>query len=230
MRVLALALGAVAAVGFTAAVSAGQAKITFSSRRRKILALNRVLGQAPLSKAAPETVQAALPPHPVQRGAAGLQCEQTQGARPGRPFASAEDARVSVHGGGRRTVGVRSAGTDNTVVIKRKKAARYVHSEPSVVIKKKRVRYSTYHQPSQAVIVKKRRAGVAVELGGASTRTSVRSRTSTTHESVRSGTSVRNQGSSGARSSTGTSQPGGTGQPGASSGQSGGESTGRSGG
>jgi len=40
---------------------------------------------------------------------------------------------VSVQGGGRRTVGVRSAGTDDTVVIKRKKAARYVHSEPSAV-------------------------------------------------------------------------------------------------
>ncbi len=64
-------------------------QITSSSPRRRIRALNRVLGQAQLSKAAPETVQAAPPQHPVQKGAAGLQCEQTQGALPGRMFASA---------------------------------------------------------------------------------------------------------------------------------------------
>jgi hypothetical protein len=118
-------------------------------------------------------------------------------------------ARVAVGGSSRRAIGVRSATSDDAVIIKRKKARRYVYSEPStVVIRKKRRHYTTYQEPSSAVIVKKRRAGVAVG-GGVSTRTTVRSRTSTTvggssttRERVGAGANVRErtsgQGNAGA--------------------------------
>src|SRR5262245_12849728 len=40
-------------------------------------------------------------------------------------------ARVSARGGSRTTVGVRTAASDDAVIVKRKKARRYVYSEPS---------------------------------------------------------------------------------------------------
>ena len=127
--------------------------------------------------------------------------------------------RVSVHGGARRVVGVRTAAADDAVVIRHKRARNYVYSEPSTtVIRKKRyVHYRT-------VAIKKRRPAVAVE--GVSTRTTVRSQTSTTvrgagttRESVGAGTSVRERSSGG-------------GNAGARSGGQGGQetTTGRSGG
>src|SRR5262245_34973445 len=67
--------------------------------------------------------------------------------------------RMTVHGRSHTSVGVRSAASDDAVIIKRKKARRYVYSdEPSATIVKKK-RYTRYHEPSSAVIVKKRRAG-----------------------------------------------------------------------
>jgi hypothetical protein len=126
-------------------------------------------------------------------------------------------ARVSVRGGSRTAVGVRTAASDDAVIIKRKKARRYVYSEPSATVIKKK-RYATYREPSSTVIVKKRRPGVAVE-SGVSTRTSVRSQTST---------SVRErpfrQGNVGAGSST----EGRTGQSTPKGARSGGEAAGQS--
>lgn len=128
-------------------------------------------------------------------------------------------ARVSVRGGSRTAVGVRTAASDDAVIIKRKKARRHVYSEPSATVIKKK-RYATYREPSSTVIVKKRRPGVAVE-SGVSTRTSVRSQTST---STRERSS--RQGNAGASSPT----EGRTGQSGRapSGARSGGEATGQS--
>ena len=87
-------------------------------------------------------------------------------------------ARVGVRGGSRTVVGVRTARNDDAVIIKRKKARRYVYSEPSTTMIRKK-RYTTYRDPSRTVIVKKRRPGVVVD-SGTSTRTNVRTRTDTT--------------------------------------------------
>jgi len=131
---------------------------------------------------------------------------------------------MAVHGRGHTTVGMRSAASDDAVIIKRKKARRYVYSEPSTVIVKKR-RYARYHEPSRAVIVKKRHAGVAVD-NGVSTRTSVRSRTSTAgggSKTMRTGASASErsgQGNAGAASSTEGRAPGGARSGGANSGRS----------
>ena len=89
MRVLALALGAVAAVGFTAAVAAGQATDHIQLAQAQNTGAQPGAGTGATQQGSSETVQAAPPQHPVQRAAAGLQCEQTRGAVPGRPFASA---------------------------------------------------------------------------------------------------------------------------------------------
>jgi len=73
-------------------------------------------------------------------------------------------------------------------------------------------RHATYREPSSAVIVKKRRAGVAVG-GGVSTRTTVRSRTSTTagassttRESVGAGANVRERSSGQGHAGAGAGQ------------------------
>jgi hypothetical protein len=84
--------------------------------------------------------------------------------------------RVSVHGRSRAAVGVRTVASDDAVVIRRKKARRYIYSEPTTTVIRKK-RYVSYSHPSTALIVKKRRAGIAVD-SGVSTRTTVRSRTS----------------------------------------------------
>jgi hypothetical protein len=118
-------------------------------------------------------------------------------------------ARVSVHGRGRTAVGVRSAGGDD-VIIHRRHARHYVYGEPSTTVIRKR-RYTHYREPSREVIIHRRHAGVAG--GGASTRTSVRSRGSTTvgaggnRESVGAG---NRQGSSG-QGNAGTSGRGNAG-------------------
>jgi hypothetical protein len=132
--------------------------------------------------------------------------------------------RVAAHGRGHTTVGMRSAASDDAVIIKRKKARRYVYGEPSATIIKKR-RYTRYHEPSSAVIIKKRHAGVAVD-NGVSTRTSVRSRTSTAgggSKTTRTGASASQrsgQGNAGAASSTEGRAPGGARSGGANNGRS----------
>jgi hypothetical protein len=134
-------------------------------------------------------------------------------------------ARVSVRGN-RAAVGERTAASGGeTVLIKRKKARHYVSSEPSVrVIRKKR--YVTYRESPRAVIVKKRRPGVAVE-SGVSTRTTVRSRSSTTvRDSSKAGESVGTGPGSAREGSPGRS----THQSAPNGGQSGSDSPGRSGG
>ena len=149
---------------------------------------------------------------------------ETQGSSRTTVRARSGGDRVAVHGRGHTTVGMRSAASDDAVIIKRKKARRYVYSEPSTVIVKKR-RYARYHEPSRAVIVKKRHAGVAVD-NGVSTRTSVRSRTSTAgggSKTMRTGAiaSERSgQGNAGAASSTEGRAPGGARSGGANSGRS----------
>jgi len=95
MRVLALALGAVAAVGFTAAVSAGPATDHIQLAQAQNTGAQQGGGTGATQQGSSGNRSAALPPHPVQRAAAGLQCEATQVARPGRPFASA--LRVPVY-------------------------------------------------------------------------------------------------------------------------------------
>ena len=132
---------------------------------------------------------------------------ETQGSSRTTVRARSGGDRVAVHGRGHTTVGMRSAASDDAVIIKRKKARRYVYGEPS------------------ATIVKKRHAGVAVD-NGVSTRTSVRSRTSTAgggSKTMRTGASASErsgQGNAGAASSTEGRAPGGARSGGANSGRS----------
>jgi hypothetical protein len=149
---------------------------------------------------------------------------ETQGSSRTTVRARSGGDRMAVHGRGHTTVGMRSAASDDAVIIKRKKARRYVYGEPSATIVKKR-RYTRYHEPSSAVIIKKRHAGVAVD-NGVSTRTSVRSRTSTAgggSKATRTGASASQrsgQGNAGAASSTEGRAPGGARSGGANAGRS----------
>jgi hypothetical protein len=149
---------------------------------------------------------------------------ETQGSSRTTVRARSGGDRAAVHGRGHTTVGMGSAASDDAVIIKRKKARRYVYGEPSATIIKKR-RYTRYHEPSRAVIVKKRHAGVAVDHG-VSTRTSVRSRTSTAgggSKTARTGASASQrsgQGNAGAASSTEGRAPGGARSGGANAGRS----------
>jgi hypothetical protein len=130
--------------------------------------------------------------------------QETQGTNRTSVRTRSEGARVSVRGGSRTAVGVRSVARDDAVIIKRKKARRYVYSEPSTTVIRKKKRYVHYSEPSRTVVIKKRRPGVAIDTG-VSTRTTVRSRTSNVGGSsatVRSGTSVRER--SGGQGSAGT--------------------------
>ena len=144
MRVLALVLGTVAAVGFTAAVSAGQARdhIQFAQAQNTGAQQGAGTGATQQGSSGNRSGGAAATPSSEGGGRATVRTE-TGGTTRTTVRERSEGARVSVQGGGRRTVGVRSAVTDSTVGIMRKKAARYVHSAPSTVIKKKRVRYTT---------------------------------------------------------------------------------------
>ena len=54
-----------------------------------------------------------------------------------------DGARVTVRGGSRTAVGVRSVARDDAVIIKRKKARRHDYSEPSATVIRKKKRYST---------------------------------------------------------------------------------------
>jgi hypothetical protein len=136
-----------------------------------------------------------------------------------------EGSRVSVHGG-RSHVGVRTAERDSDVIIKHKKARRYVYDEPGVVIKKKR-HYVSYGEPSHSVVTKERRGGVAVS-GGVSTRTSVHTRSSGS-TTVGASSTTRSNGGKGANARSSGQGGGNSGGPtGGSTGQSRG-SSGRSG-
>src|SRR6266511_1768058 len=169
-----------------------------------------------------------------QSSGGGAAISQTQGTSRTTVRQRSEGARVSVRGGSRTAVGVRSAASDDAVFIKRKKARRYVYSEPSTTVIRKKKRFAI-HEPSSSVIVHKRHAGGVAVGGGTSTRTTVRSGTvrgsSTTRESVGAGAGAR-QGASGqgnvgaGGSSQGSGQTGRSPSGGGASGSSGGsEST-----
>src|SRR3954451_16031540 len=137
MRVLALALGAVAAVGLTAAVATGQATdhIQLAQAQNTGAQPGAGTGATQQGSSGNRSGGAAATPSSEGGGRATARTDTAGGSRTTIRERS-EGGRVSVHSGGRRTVGMRSGGTDSTVVIKRKKAARYVHSEPSAMIKK----------------------------------------------------------------------------------------------
>jgi hypothetical protein len=107
-----------------------------------------------------------------QSSGGGAAISQTQGTSRTTVRQRSEGARVSVRGGSRTAVGVRSAASDDAVFIKRKKARRYVYSEPSTTVIRKKKRFAI-HEPSSSVIVHKRRAGGVAVGGGTSTRTTV---------------------------------------------------------
>jgi hypothetical protein len=218
MRSLTFILGAAAAIGMVAAVSAkpapdriqlAQAQESQSGASQRSSTGNRE-GGAATTRSSQSSGAAA--------GGGGRATMRSEGKGTSRTSVRtrSEGARVSVRGS-RTRVGVRTAVRDEGVIVHRKKARRYVYSEPAraTVIKKKK-RYVSYREPS-SVVVKKRRAGVAVSEG-VSTRTSVRSRTV-------GGTSVR--GSSTTRTSGGTganvrsSGQGGGGKGGATEGRTG---------
>jgi hypothetical protein len=167
MRIRTLIVGATAAVGIAGAVSANQAS-------------DRIhLAQAQDSGAQSGAGQRSSTGNRESGGAATRGSEGRGATAPdsGGGRAAVRDGttatsrtvvrersggtRVSVRGGSRAAVGVRTAATDDAIVIKRKKARRYVYSEPSMTVIKKK-RYTTYREPSSAVIVKKRRPGIAV--------------------------------------------------------------------
>src|SRR5439155_14496853 len=184
-------------------------------------------------------------------GGGSAAINQTQGTSRTTVRGRSAGARIAVRSGSRTAVGVRHAGASDDVIIRRKKARRYVYQEPSTtVVRKKRFvfnepsttivrkkRFVRFHEPSN-VVIHKRRAGVAV--GGASTRTTVRRGTSatvgrsrTTRESVgaggRGGQGSTGQGSSGQGNAGAGSSTSGYGQT-CRAPSSGGGSSGSSGG
>ena len=58
-------------------------------------------------------------------------------------------SRFAGRGGSRTAVGVRTVARDDAVIIKRKKARRYVYSEPSTTVIRKKKRYVHYSEPGQ---------------------------------------------------------------------------------
>jgi hypothetical protein len=225
MRPIARVLGAVAVIGIAAAGSAEPGK-----DRIQLAQAQESGGQPGAAKGANESRGAAnrdsggATTRGSQGGgsAAGAAAsgdratvkQETQDTNRTSVRTRSEGARVSVRGGSRTAVGVRTVARDDAVIIKRKKARRYVYSEPSTTVIRKKKRYVHYSEPSRTVVIKKRRPGVAIDTG-VSTRTTVRSRTSTvsgssgTREMIKSGASVRersggqgNAGTGGAASST----------------------------
>jgi len=235
MRSLTFILGAAAAIGMAAAISAAPAQ-----------------DRVQLAQAQPSGTQSDTGAGANQRGNAGNRQgggatgQTSQGGKASGGKASggdrasvrtegtsrtsvrehSEGSRVSVHGG-RSHVGVRTAERDDAVVVKRKKALRYVYDEPALVIKKKR-HYVSHGEPSHTVVTKERRGGVAVS-GGVSTHTNVHTRSgsttvgasSTTHSNGGKGANARSSGQGGGNSG---------GSTGGSTGQSRGNKSGSSGG
>jgi len=143
MRSLTFILGAAAAIGMAAAISAAPAQ-----------------DRVQLAQAQPSGTQSDTGAGANQRGNAGNRQgggatgQTSQGGKASGGKASggdrasvrtegtsrtsvrehSEGSRVSVHGG-RSHVGVRTAERDDAVVVKRKKARRYVYDEPALVIK-----------------------------------------------------------------------------------------------
>src|SRR5262245_61827473 len=233
MRTLAMILGAAAVIAVAAPVSADPAAGRVQLAQAQDAQSGSGMGASQQGSSGNRNSGAAATRNSQGSGAAARESNggrtmmrgETQGSSRTTVRARSGGDRVAVHGRSHTAVGVRSAASDDAVIIKRKKARRYVYSEPSTTIVKKR-RYTRYHEPSSAVIVKKRRAGVAVD-SGVSTRTSVRSRTSTAvggSSTKRTGTAVRErssgQGNAGAASSTEGRAPSGA--------RSGGANTGRS--
>src|SRR3954471_9311545 len=117
MRVLALALGAVAAVGLTAAVATGQATDHIQLAQAQNTGAQPGAGTGATQQGSSGNRSGGAAATPSSEGGGRA---DTGGAARTTVRERSEGARVSVQGGARRTVGVRSAGTDNTVVIKRK--------------------------------------------------------------------------------------------------------------
>jgi hypothetical protein len=186
MKILTLILGATAAAGIAGAVSANPVpdRIQLAQAQDSAPQSGSGLGASPRNSTGNRESGAA-----ATRGSEGSGATARESAggrttvRNGTQTTSrtvvrerSGGTRVSVHGRSRAAVGVRTVASDDAVVIRRKKARRYIYSEPTTTVIRKK-RYVSYSHPSTAVIVKKRRAGIAVD-SGVSTRTTVRSRTS----------------------------------------------------
>jgi len=232
MRTVAIILGAAAAIAVAAPASADPAAGRVQLAQAQDAQSGSGMGASQQGSSGNRNSGAAATRNSQGGGAASRESNggrttmrgETQGSSRTTVRARSGGDRMAVHGRGHTTVGMRSAASDDAVIIKRKKARRYVYGEPSTTIVKKR-RYTRYHEPSSAVIVKKRHAGVAVD-NGVSTRTSVRSRTSTAgggSKTTRTGASASQrsgQGNAGAASSTEGRAPGGARSGGANSGRS----------
>jgi hypothetical protein len=231
MRTLAMILGAAAVIAVAAPVAADPAT-----------------GRLQLAQAQDSGSQSGASTGARQQGSSGMSQQGSGGQREGgsattrqssgggaavnqtqrsssRTSVRERSEGVAVRGGSRTTVGVRSGASDD-VIVHRKKARRYVYSEPSTTVVKKKKRFVRYHEEPSSVVIHKRRAGVAVD-SGVSTRTSVRSRTSTAvsgSSTKRTGATVRErssgQGNAGAASSTEGRAPSGARSGGANAGRS----------
>src|SRR5436305_223687 len=120
-----------------------------------------------------------------------------------------DGVRSRVRYGSRTTIHARYGSSDE-VYLHRKKARRYVHSEPAVIIRRKKARRYVYDEPSRVSVSRRYRSGVVVR-GGESARVgvSVRSRTTRATVGERSG-GVRGSVSVNERSSTMRSSGGGS--------------------
>jgi len=231
MRTLAIILGAAAVIAVAAPASADPAAGRVQLAQAQDAQSGSGMGASQQGSSGNRNSGAAATRNSQGGGAASRESNggrttmrgETQGSSRTTVRARSGGDRMAVHGRGHTTVGVRSAASDDAVIIKRKKARHYVYGEPSTTIVKKR-RYTRYHEPSSAVIIKKRHAGVAVD-NGVSTRTSVRSRTSTAgggSKTTRTGASAgerSGKGNAGASSTEGRAS-GGARSGGANSGRS----------
>ena len=72
-------------------------------------------------------------------GGGSAATNQTQGTSRTTVRGRSAGARIAVHSGSRTAVGVRHAGASDDVIIRRKKARRYVYQEPSTTVVRKLV-------------------------------------------------------------------------------------------
>lgn len=214
MRWLTLILGAAAALGMVAAVSAKPApdRIQLAQAQQSDMQSGTSQRQSTGNRASGATMGQS-----AQGGGRATMRGEARGMSRTSLRARSKGARVSIHGS-RTRVGVRTTARDEDVVVRRHHARRFVSDEPAraTIIKRKR-HIVSYREPS-SVVVRHRRAGVAVNTG-VSTRTSVRSRSrttisgsSTTRASGTTGANMRSsgQGGAGGAATTGRSQSRGT--------------------
>src|SRR6516164_9601680 len=139
MRTVAIILGAAAAIAVAAPASADPAAGRVQLAQAQDAQSGSGMGASQQGSSGNRNSGAAARRNSQGGGAASRESNggrttmrgETQGSSRTTVRARSGGDRMAVHGRGHTTVGVRSAASDDAVIIKRKKARRYVYGEPS---------------------------------------------------------------------------------------------------